>query len=92
MEAVWADIKFDDHRMVVGSVYIPPGDFSALALLDTVICSIVNKHARIIIAMDANSKSSLWDDSCLGKSNHTQEYSNGFHIGGHYIEVRFLCS
>ena len=40
LEAVWADIKLDDLRMVVGSVYVPPGDFSALALLDTVICSL----------------------------------------------------
>jgi len=64
---------------VVGSVYIPPGDFSALALLDTVICNtIVSKYAYVIIAKDANSRSNLWDDSCLGRSDLTQSLQMGF--------------
>ena len=80
LEAVWADIMMDDIRTVVGSVYIPPGDFTALTLLDTVVHNILCKHDRIIIAMDANSRSSLWDDSCLGMSNLTQSIRMGFRL------------
>jgi len=47
LEAVWADIMLDNFRMVVGSVYLPPGDLSALALPDTVVGKILCKHSRI---------------------------------------------
>ena len=36
LEAVWADVKVGNIRTVIGSVYIPPGDDSALLLLDEV--------------------------------------------------------
>ena len=39
LEAVWADVKVDKVRTVIGSVYIPPGDKHALDLLDTYTCS-----------------------------------------------------
>ena len=80
LEAVWAEIMLDDLRMVVGSVYIPPGDFSALDLLETVIGKIMCNHDRIIIAADANSRSCLWDDSCLGVSNHLQSLRMGVRL------------
>jgi len=35
---------------------------------------------RILIAMDANSRSSLWDDSCLGISNLTASYRMGVRL------------
>ena len=78
LEAVWADVMLNDVRVVVGSVYIPPGDMSALGLLDTVVGNVLLKHTRIImIAIDANSRSSLWDDSCVGSSNISQSMLMG---------------
>ena len=66
LEAVWADVKVGNVRAVVGSVYIPPGDITALDLLDKVIHEILQVHKQLIIGMDANSRSLLWDESCIG--------------------------
>jgi len=44
LEAVWADVKVGNIRTVIGSVYIPPGDDSALHLLDDVIGRILLTH------------------------------------------------
>jgi len=66
LEAVWADVMIDKKRMVVGSVYIAPGDIHSLALFDSVVDKILHCHSHILIAMDANSRSSLWDDTCIG--------------------------
>ena len=75
---VWADVMLNDVRVVVGSAYMPPGDMSALGLLDTVVGNVLLKHTRIImIAIDANSRSSLWDDSCVGSSNISQSMRMG---------------
>lgn len=38
-------------RVLVGSVYIPPGDFKALELLDKVIGNITLSHEHTIIGM-----------------------------------------
>jgi len=71
LEAVWADVMVNGLRVVVGSVYIAPGDVKALDILESVVDMILCKHSRIFIAMDANSRSSLWDDSCLGLCHST---------------------
>ena len=77
LEAVWADVMVNALRAVVGSVYIAPGDIKALDILESVVDMILCKHSRIFIAMDANSRSSLWDDSCLGMSHSTVSFRMG---------------
>jgi len=66
LEAVWADVMVGKVRTVVGSVYIPPGDIVALSKLDSVVGEIVKEHDHLVICMDANSRSTLWDDKCVG--------------------------
>jgi len=76
-EAVWVEVMFNGIRMVVGSVYIEPGDMIALNIFETVVGNLLRTHSRLRIAMDANSRSSLWDNSCSGISRLTRS----FHMG-----------
>jgi len=70
LEAVWVDVKVDKVRTVIGSVYIPPGDKHVLDLLDTVIGRILDSHESLIIGIDANARSVMWDDACMqGRRN-----------------------
>lgn len=66
LEAIWAEISVGKIRTVIGSVYIPPGDSSALDLLGSVIDHILQTHRSLVICMDANSRSVLWGSSCIG--------------------------
>ena len=66
LEAVWAEVMLGKVRTVIGSVYIPPGDINALTVLDGVISNILTDYSHLLIGMDANSRSNLWDDTCLG--------------------------
>ena len=66
LEAIWAEICVGKVRTVIGSVYIPPGDISAIDLLDDVISRILVSHSNLLICMDANSRHALWDNSCIG--------------------------
>ena len=68
LEAVWAVILINKVQTVIGSVYVPPGDMSALSILDTVISKILTSFSHILIAINANSRSTLWDDMCAGIS------------------------
>jgi len=68
LEAVWAEVMIRHVRTVIGSVYVPPGDISALDLLDNIIGHILSQHSQVVICMDANSRNILWDDSCIGLS------------------------
>jgi len=80
LEAVWADVMLNGLRVVVGSVYIAPGDIKALDIFDAVIGNILSKHSLILIATHANSGSSLWDDSCVGISSHTLSCRMGLRL------------
>jgi len=80
LEAIWADVKLGKVRTVVGSVYIPPGDTTAIYKLDTVIGRILQSHAHLVIGMDANARSNLWDDSCIGISNHVPSFQMGLKL------------
>jgi len=51
--------------MVIGSVYVPPGDMNAINALDTVIGKILQSHQKLLIGMDANARNSLWDYECV---------------------------
>jgi len=65
LEAVWAEVMVGRVRMVIGSVYVPPGDMNAINALDTVIGKILQSHQKLLIGMDANARNSLWDYECV---------------------------
>jgi len=77
IEAVWADVKCGKVRTVVGSVYIPPGDISALDKLDKIVGRILSTHDKLVLCMDANSRSTLWDDACVGVTTGQKSISMG---------------
>jgi len=64
-------------RTVIGSVYIPPGDIDGLDLLDDVIGKILQKNNNVLIGMDANSRSVLWDDNSIGITQHRKSFQMG---------------
>lgn len=63
LEAVWAEVMVGKVRTVIGSVYVPPGDVAAINVLDMVIGKILQSHTKLLIGMDANARSAMWDDS-----------------------------
>jgi len=77
LEAVWAEVMQGKVRMVIGSVYIAPGDLNAITLLDEVIGKIKNTYDSLLIGMDANSRNILWDDSCVGVSRYHRSVTMG---------------
>jgi len=77
LEAVWVDVMCGKVRTVIGSVYIPPGDDNALCLLDKVISRILENHKNLLIGMDANSRSVLWDDRCIGVTQYRKSMQMG---------------
>jgi len=75
------DVKVNNVRTVIGSVYIPPGDAAAaLDILDTVIDRILQSHNHLVIGMDVNSRSVLWDDSCIGISEYQKSRKMGINL------------
>jgi len=80
LEAVWANVMVDKCRLVIGSVYIAPGDMVALNLLDLVLELILREHRRVIIAMDSNSRHGVWDDSCIRMPHHTRSLQMGIKL------------
>jgi len=77
LEAVWADVMCGSVRTIIGSVYIPPGDFKAMKLFDTVIGNIISSHGHVIVGLDANARSLLWDDKCIGISQYRASIKMG---------------
>ena len=77
LKAVWAVILINKVQTVIGSVYVPPGDMSALSILDTVISKILTSFSHILIAINANSRSTLWDDMCAGISQSRRSVQMG---------------
>jgi len=70
-----ADVKVGKVRTVVGSVYIPLGDRTALDKCDSMVVRILQKYHSILISVDANARSSLWDDSCIGLSQYSPSFT-----------------
>ena len=83
LEVVWVDLMVGKIRTVVGSVYIPPGDIGALDKLDSAIGKILQDHDHLVIGMDANSRSSLWDESCISAS----QYQKSMRMGSRLEEI-----
>jgi len=91
LEAIWVDVKVNKVRTVIGSVYIPPGDGAALDILDTVIDRILHSHNHLVIGMDANSRSVLWDGSCIGISEYQKSRKMGIKLE-EIIDKHYVCS
>ena len=79
LEAVWAEVKFKEKKMLVGSVYIPPSDTRALKVFIKLLSKICGKYNKIVIGMDANSRNPLWDNSTIGRKTGTS-YTMGEHL------------
>ena len=56
-------------RVVVGSVYIPPGQFDQMILLQEQLKKICSGNPRVVLGMDANARSVLWDDDVRADSS-----------------------
>ena len=69
LEAVWADVKVGKVRTMVGSVYINVGKIKEIELLDKVLERVLKENTRVILAMDANARNSLWDNSEIKKNS-----------------------
>ena len=65
LEAVWADVQIGNERILFGSIYINVGAMAEIDHFDAVLERITPLHRKIVIGMDANSRSLLWDESCL---------------------------
>jgi len=80
LEAVWADVMVGKVRTVIGSIYIPPGDFNALRILEDVLDQILKSHSSLILCMDANSRNVLWDDKSVGISPYSHSVKMGYKL------------
>jgi len=89
LEAVWADVSVGKMRMVIGSVYIPPGEIKALDLLDRVIGDILQVHSHLLIGIDANSRNVIWDDTCIGIPQYRKSIQNGSQARRNSKQVHF---
>ena len=54
---------------MVGSVYINVGKIKEIDLLDEVLQQVLKENKRVIVAMDANARNSLWDNSEIKKNS-----------------------
>jgi len=69
LEAIWAEVMIGEVKVVAGSVYIPPGQFNHMILLREVLKKICSKNPRVVLGMDANARSVLWDDDVRADSS-----------------------
>ena len=65
LEAAWADVMVKSKRILVGSIYIPPGKLEDLKIFAEILGKVVQKYDKVIIGMDSNARNSLWDNTCL---------------------------
>ena len=73
LEAVWAQVKVNEVKTVIGSVYINVGKANQFDLLDEVIEAILKVHSKLVICMDANASNSLWDNNSFSDCNYTRK-------------------
>ena len=52
LEAIWAEVMVNSSKMIVGSVYIPPGKSEILNKFELVLTRILRENKKIIIGMD----------------------------------------
>ena len=69
LEAIWAEIMIGEVRVVAGSVYIPPGQFNQMILLREQLQKICCENPRVVLGMDANARSILWDEDVRADSS-----------------------
>ena len=63
LEAVWAEVMIGSKKTVVGSVYIPPGKIEEMKTFRRILSKVCNENNNVLVAMDANGRNQLWDDS-----------------------------
>ena len=83
LEAIWAEVMVNSSKMIVGSVYIPPGKSEILNKFELVLTRILRENKKIIIGMDANSRNVIWDKSAIGKS----QYSSSIKMGDKLLDI-----
>ena len=54
-----------NEQIVVGSVCINVGKMGEIGILEKVIKRILSSHKKLTVCLDANSRSLLWDLSCI---------------------------
>ena len=59
-------------RLVVGSVYIPPGQLQQLHLLRGVLQRICTENSDVVIGMDANARNHLWEADMVSENSTNQ--------------------
>ena len=69
LEAIWAEVMIGEVRVVAGSVYIPPGQFNQMVLLRDQLKKICCENPRVVLGMDANARSILWDEGVRADSS-----------------------
>ena len=69
LEAIWAEVMIGEVRVVAGSVYIPPGQFNHMILLRDQLKKVCSENPRVVLGMDANARSILWDDGVRADSS-----------------------
>ena len=75
LEAYWCNVMANSERIVLGSVYINVGKIGEIGILEQVITRILSSYQKLIVCLDANSRSLLWDPSCIHreKKQHIKE-------------------
>ena len=77
LEACWCDIMVDGERLVVGSVYINVGKLNEIDIFESVLKDVTKAHKKVIVCLDANSRSLLWDPSCVKLNRSSQSRKMG---------------
>jgi len=65
LEAVWAEVMCNHVRLVVGSVYVPLGEFKQMKLFGEQLSIICKQNSNVMVGMDANARNLLWDDNLM---------------------------
>ena len=60
LEAVWCEIYVQNKRILLASVYIPPGQESEMDLLINTLETVSSSNENIIIMGDLNAKHPMW--------------------------------
>ena len=69
LEAAWCEIFVENRKILVCSVYIPPGEASNMDLLINIMESVSSNNENILIMGDLNAKHPMWynnDTNTLG--------------------------
>ena len=60
LESVWCDIYFENKKILLGSVYIPPDNEQDMGLLIETLGRISDENENVIVMGDFNAKHPMW--------------------------------